>query len=198
MVQFKEPLEAASRLALSYLAHLDSAPVAPTAGLDELRRRLAKPLSDSGTPCGTGDHGASRGCGRRHHGFRRRTVFRLGDGRVVTRGAGGRLADLRLGSERGIVRRGTRCRHRGRSRRGVAQGDLWSSGNGRALRWSPAARWRTLRVWQPPVMPFSRSADGMLNSADCLARRRYDCYRAVSGTAPLSAPFAFWDSASNR
>ena len=50
MVQFKEPLEAASRLALSYLAHLDSAPVAPTVGLDELRRRLGKPLNDTGTP----------------------------------------------------------------------------------------------------------------------------------------------------
>jgi glutamate/tyrosine decarboxylase-like PLP-dependent enzyme len=49
-VQFEEPLEAASRVALSYLAHLDSAPVAPTAGLDELRRRFAKPLIDAGTP----------------------------------------------------------------------------------------------------------------------------------------------------
>jgi glutamate/tyrosine decarboxylase-like PLP-dependent enzyme len=47
---FHEPLEAASRLALSYLARLDRLPVAPTVGLDELRRRLARPLNDDGTP----------------------------------------------------------------------------------------------------------------------------------------------------
>jgi glutamate/tyrosine decarboxylase-like PLP-dependent enzyme len=49
---FREPLEAASRLALSYLAQLDQLPVAPTVGLDELRRRLARPLLDHGTPAG--------------------------------------------------------------------------------------------------------------------------------------------------
>lgn len=47
---FHEPLETASRLALSYLARLDRLPVAPTVGLDELRRRLARPLNDDGTP----------------------------------------------------------------------------------------------------------------------------------------------------
>ena len=48
MVQFREPLEAASRLALSYLDQLDRLPVAPTAGLDELRSRLEKPLNNAG------------------------------------------------------------------------------------------------------------------------------------------------------
>jgi glutamate/tyrosine decarboxylase-like PLP-dependent enzyme len=48
VVQFREPLEAASRLAISYLDQLDRLPVAPTAGLDELRSRLAKPLNDAG------------------------------------------------------------------------------------------------------------------------------------------------------
>ena len=47
---FNKPLEAASRLALSYLSQLDRCPVAPTAGLDELRSRLAKPLDGHGTP----------------------------------------------------------------------------------------------------------------------------------------------------
>jgi glutamate/tyrosine decarboxylase-like PLP-dependent enzyme len=47
---FDGPLQLASRLAISYLAELDRAAVAPTVGLDELRRRLAKPLADSGTP----------------------------------------------------------------------------------------------------------------------------------------------------
>ena len=47
---FREPLEAASRLALSYLAQLDRLPVAPKVGLDELRRRFAGPLLDHGTP----------------------------------------------------------------------------------------------------------------------------------------------------
>jgi glutamate/tyrosine decarboxylase-like PLP-dependent enzyme len=48
-MQFREPLEAASRLALSYLEQLDRLPVAPTASVDELRNRLAKPLSDHST-----------------------------------------------------------------------------------------------------------------------------------------------------
>jgi glutamate/tyrosine decarboxylase-like PLP-dependent enzyme len=48
-MQFREPLEAASRLALSYLEQLDSQPVAPTASVDELRSRLAKPLTDHST-----------------------------------------------------------------------------------------------------------------------------------------------------
>ena len=47
--EFREPLEAASRLALSYLEQLDRLPVAPTASVDELRNRLAKPLSDHST-----------------------------------------------------------------------------------------------------------------------------------------------------
>lgn len=47
---FREPLEAASRLALSYLAQLHRMPVTPRTSLDELRRRLAKPLDDVGTP----------------------------------------------------------------------------------------------------------------------------------------------------
>ncbi len=47
---FHQPLEAASRLALSYLDRLDRLPVAPTVGLDELRGRLARPLNDAGTP----------------------------------------------------------------------------------------------------------------------------------------------------
>jgi glutamate/tyrosine decarboxylase-like PLP-dependent enzyme len=50
VVQFREPLEAASRLALSYLDQLDRLPVAPTAGLDELRSRLEKPLNNAGIP----------------------------------------------------------------------------------------------------------------------------------------------------
>ena len=47
---FRAPLEAASRLALSYLNDLDRAPVSPVASLDELRRRLAKPLTGAGIP----------------------------------------------------------------------------------------------------------------------------------------------------
>jgi glutamate/tyrosine decarboxylase-like PLP-dependent enzyme len=50
VVQFREPLEAAARLALSYLDQLDRLPVAPTASPDELRSRLAKPLNEHGTP----------------------------------------------------------------------------------------------------------------------------------------------------
>jgi glutamate/tyrosine decarboxylase-like PLP-dependent enzyme len=49
VVQFREPLEAASRLALSYLEQLDRLPVAPTASVGELRSRLSKPLSDHST-----------------------------------------------------------------------------------------------------------------------------------------------------
>lgn len=47
---FRQPLEVASRLALSYLSQLDRSPVAPAADLDTLRRRLGKPLSDCGIP----------------------------------------------------------------------------------------------------------------------------------------------------
>ena len=47
---FHEPLQAAARLALSYLAQLERMQVAPTVGLDELRSRLARPLDDEGTP----------------------------------------------------------------------------------------------------------------------------------------------------
>jgi glutamate/tyrosine decarboxylase-like PLP-dependent enzyme len=47
---FQRPLETASRLALSYLAELDRLPVAPRAGPEELRSRLAKPLIDTGIP----------------------------------------------------------------------------------------------------------------------------------------------------
>jgi glutamate/tyrosine decarboxylase-like PLP-dependent enzyme len=45
---FRKPLETASRIALSYLDQLDDLPVAPTAGPEELRGRLAKPLNESG------------------------------------------------------------------------------------------------------------------------------------------------------
>jgi len=50
VVQFREPLEIASSLAVFYLDQLDRLPVAPTASADELRSRLAKPLNDHGTP----------------------------------------------------------------------------------------------------------------------------------------------------
>jgi glutamate/tyrosine decarboxylase-like PLP-dependent enzyme len=45
---FREPLQTASRLALAFLADLDRMPVAPRAGLDELRQRLGGPLNDDG------------------------------------------------------------------------------------------------------------------------------------------------------
>lgn len=45
---FRKPLETASSIALSYLGQLDRLPVAPTAGYQELRSRLAKPLNESG------------------------------------------------------------------------------------------------------------------------------------------------------
>lgn len=44
---FRKPLETASSVALSYLDQLDTLPVAPTAGLHELRARLAKPLNET-------------------------------------------------------------------------------------------------------------------------------------------------------
>ena len=47
---FREPLETAARPALSFLAQLDRAPVAPTASLEQLRNRLVKPLTDRGIP----------------------------------------------------------------------------------------------------------------------------------------------------
>ncbi len=44
------PLEAALRNALAHLENLDAAGVAPVAPLDELRGRMAHPLTDEGTP----------------------------------------------------------------------------------------------------------------------------------------------------
>ena len=44
---FRKPLETAASIALSYLAELDTRPVAPPAGLQELRSRLTKPLNET-------------------------------------------------------------------------------------------------------------------------------------------------------
>ena len=48
--EFREPLQAASRLAIAYLAQLNRVPVAPTASLEALRTRLNRPLGEDGTP----------------------------------------------------------------------------------------------------------------------------------------------------
>src|ERR1700683_2318542 len=45
---FRGPLEAALRHALAHLENLDAAPVAPTAPLEMLRERMARPLTDDG------------------------------------------------------------------------------------------------------------------------------------------------------
>ncbi len=47
---FRGPLESALRHALAHLESLDAAPVAPTAPLEILRARLARPLTDDGAP----------------------------------------------------------------------------------------------------------------------------------------------------
>jgi len=47
---FREPLQLAIEHALDHLENLDTFPVAPTASLEELRRRLTKPLTDDGLP----------------------------------------------------------------------------------------------------------------------------------------------------
>ncbi|HEX3878530.1 MAG TPA: aminotransferase class V-fold PLP-dependent enzyme [Bryobacteraceae bacterium] len=47
---FRDSLEAALRHALAYLENLDAAPVAPVALLEDLRARMAHPLSDDGVP----------------------------------------------------------------------------------------------------------------------------------------------------
>jgi glutamate/tyrosine decarboxylase-like PLP-dependent enzyme len=47
---FRGPLESALRYALAHLENLDAAPVAPTATLEALRARMARPLTDDGAP----------------------------------------------------------------------------------------------------------------------------------------------------
>jgi hypothetical protein len=47
---FKESLDEAAALAMSYLARLDQGPVGATAGAELLRTRIAKPLPRYGLP----------------------------------------------------------------------------------------------------------------------------------------------------
>jgi len=49
-LQFSEPLSAAFQAALSHLSNLDSSPVAATATVGELRKRLSRPLPQEGAP----------------------------------------------------------------------------------------------------------------------------------------------------
>src|SRR5947209_9378727 len=59
---YRAPLESALQHALAYLENLDRMPVLPPATLDELRRRLGKPLADHGLPAEEVLHELVRDC----------------------------------------------------------------------------------------------------------------------------------------
>ena len=142
-------LDDAARLAREYVDSLPTRPVGAQAGLDELRSRLARPLTDDGEDprvviedlARDVDPGLVASAGPRYFGF-------VIGGVAARRGRGG-LADLGLGPERRRIRRVSpalsvaeevAARLGARAARPAAR--LRRSAS------SPAARWRTSPAWR--------------------------------------------------
>ncbi|UUZ49899.1 hypothetical protein LP420_07090 [Massilia sp. B-10] len=86
--------------AQAHLGSLDEAPVAARASLETLRARLAKPLNGAPMAADSVIDELVADTAGGLTGQRQRTLFRLGDRRLIAHCAGGRLADRRLGPER--------------------------------------------------------------------------------------------------
>src|ERR1017187_10063613 len=95
---FQAALQVAYQSPLAHLENLGNRPVAATAGLSELRSKLAKPLNDHSLDPEEVVRIPPRHAGRDSR-ERGRTILCMGDRRLPAGGTGGGLADLGMGSE---------------------------------------------------------------------------------------------------
>ena len=165
-------LERAAGIAREFIAGLPDRPVAADGSVDELRRRFGGPLPDAGTDAvevveALG--GERRGRPDRE---RRTAVLRVRDRRRRAGGGGRRLADQRVGPERGAVRdragRGRRRGGRGRLARGAVRAAARASASGSR----PARRWRRSPGSPPRATRCWRGRAGTWSARACSVRRR--------------------------